>query len=178
LKVNPSDNAIINVENWLTKGLKPMTHLPILVNVRGIIIRKNKVLLIKMNDENGMYFTYPGGTVRQGESIYDTLKRGIILQTCAEIQVHRLLMVWEYLPEKEGFRYGDRQKIALVFLCKQTLGKEPQMPKIPDPNQIDVTWLPLHALDELPVLPVIGKELQNSLNIKINTGNLFLNSTN
>jgi hypothetical protein len=37
--------------------------------------------------------------------------------------------------------------------------------------------MPLRAIDELPIIPVIGKELHKALDIKINTGYLFLNST-
>ena len=154
-----------------------MPHRPILINVRGVIVKGDKILLVKMNDENGIYFTYPGGTVRQGESIYDRLERSITMQTCSNIRIHRLLMAWEYIPEREGHRYGDRQRITLLFLCEPAPGPEPQMPKISDPNQIDVVWLPLRALNDLPIIPVIGKELQKALDIKINTGYLFLNAT-
>lgn len=155
-----------------------MTGKPILVNVRGVILQRNKVLLIKMNDESGMHFTYPGATVRPGESLHDALKRGITLQTMAEVNVGRLLIVWEYIPERENFRYGDRQRISITFLCTLTANSEPQMPRIADPNQIDVVWLPIDALDDIPVLPVIGKELAKALESQHATGNLFLNATN
>ena len=155
-----------------------MTGKPILVNVRGVILQRNKVLLIKMNDENGMHFTYPGATVRSGESLHDALRRGIALQTLAQVDVGRLLIVWEYIPERENFRYSDRQRISITFLCTLKENSEPQMPRIADPNQIDVVWLPIDALDDIPVLPVIGKELAKALESQHATGNLFLNVTN
>ncbi|NSW51273.1 MAG: NUDIX domain-containing protein [Anaerolineae bacterium] len=155
-----------------------MTGKPILVNVRGVILQRSKVLLIKINDENGMHFTYPGATVRPGESLHDALKRGVSLQTSADVNVGRLLIVWEYIPDRENYRYGDRQRITLTFLCSLQPGSEPQMPRIADPNQIDVVWLPIDALDDIPVLPVVGKELAKALETQQATGNLFLNVTN
>lgn len=152
-----------------------MNAKPILINVRGAIVRKDRVVLVKMNDESGMYFTFPGAAVHQGESLYEALHRGIILSTGAQVDVGRLLTLWEYIPERENFKYGDRQKLTVLFLCRILPGNEPNQPRISDPNQIDILWMPINALDTLPVIPALGAQLSNALESKMTTGNLFLN---
>jgi hypothetical protein len=55
-------------------------------------------------------------------------------------------------------------------------GNKPQQPLIADPNQIDVLWMPLDSLDELPVIPAIAPQLQRALETRTTTGNLFIDS--
>ena len=154
-----------------------MSAKPILINVRGAIVRKDRVVLVKINDESGMYFTFPGATMREGESLYEALHRGVTLSTGAQVDVGRLLMLWEYIPEKENFKYGDRHKLTILFLCRIRPGNEPQQPRISDPNQIDVLWMPISALGELPVIPAVGAQLANALESRMTTGNLFINDS-
>ena len=153
-----------------------MSVKPILINVRGAIIQKDQVLLVKMNDESGMYFTFPGATVHNGESLYDALHRGIGVSTGAKVDVGRLLMIWEYIPERENFRFGDRQKLTILFLCRIMPGNKPQQPLVSDPDQIDVLWMPLDSLEDLPVIPAIGPQLYRSLESRVATGNLFIDA--
>ena len=153
-----------------------MSVKPILINVRGAIIQKDRVLLVKMNDESGMYFTFPGATVHHGESLYEALHRGIALSTGAKVDVGRLLMVWEYIPERENFRFGDRQRLTVLFLSRLMPGNQPEQPLVSDPNQIDVLWMPLSSLDDLPVIPAIGSRLNQALQSRMATGNLFIDA--
>ena len=129
-----------------------------------------------MNDESGMYFTFPGATVHNNESLYEALHRGISVSTNAKVDIGRLLMVWEYIPEREKFRYGDRQKLSILFLARIMPGNKPQQPMISDPNQIDVLWMPLDSLGELPVIPAIVPQLQRALESRMATGNLFIDA--
>lgn len=153
-----------------------MTVKPILINVRGAIIQKDQVLLLKMNDESGMYFTFPGATVHHGESLYEALHRGVSVSTGVKVDIGRLLMVWEYIPERENFQYGERQKLTVLFLARIMPGNKPQQPLISDPNQIDVLWMPLDSLEELPVIPAIAPQLQRALETRMATGNLFIDA--
>lgn len=154
-----------------------MTVKPILITVRGAIIQKDQVLLLKMNDEFGMYFTFPGATVHNGESLYEALHRGISVSTGAQVDIGRLLMVWEYIPERENFRHGDRQKLTILFLARIMPGNKPQQPLVSDPNQIDVLWMPLDVLDDLPIIPAIAPQLHRALESRTTTGNLFIDAT-
>jgi hypothetical protein len=55
-------------------------------------------------------------------------------------------------------------------------GNEPHQPRISDPNQIDVLWMPISALSELPVVPSVGAQLATALESKMTTGNLFIDN--
>ncbi|MBN2047747.1 MAG: NUDIX domain-containing protein [Anaerolineaceae bacterium] len=152
-----------------------MDGFPIRVGVRGVMIQDQKVLLVKIIDETGMHFNYPGGEVKRGESLHEALKREIKEETCVDVTIGRLLMVWEYVPEKANYRYGEIQKLSLLFLCHILPDQVAQLPRHPDPNQVDVTWVKLGTLKNLPVIPNIGDELARSLRSRSATGNLFLN---
>lgn len=150
-----------------------MANKPILIQVHGVILENNQVLFLKVNDEKGMHFAYPGTTLREGQSLQDALKASIMNQINCSVDIGRLLTIWEYLPEKENFRFGDRHRITFLFLCVLKPGSVPQMPRTVDPDQIDVIWQPLKSLHEMPVLPVLGEDLLRSLESRHATGNLF-----
>lgn len=153
-----------------------MSVKPILINVRGAIVQNDRILLVKMNDESGMYFTFPGTSLQNGESLYDAVKRGVRTSTGAKVDIGRLLMVWEYIPERENSRFGDRHKITILFLCQLKPESDPQQPPVSDPNQIDVLWMPLDSLEDLPVIPAIAPQMQQALQSRSATGNLFIDS--
>ena len=81
------------------------TH--IRVNVNAAIIRDEQILLIEFNDENGIHYNLPGGGLDAGESLSEGLQRECREEACVEIQIEKLLMVWEYVPEKENFMVLD-----------------------------------------------------------------------
>jgi ADP-ribose pyrophosphatase YjhB (NUDIX family) len=144
-----------------------MDKLPVRVNVNAAIVRGNEILLIEFGDEP--HFNLPGGGLEPGESVEEGLRRECREEACAEIEVDRLLMVWEYVPEKENFRYGGLQKLGLIFLCRLTAGSEPRLPEKPDPHQIGVRWIELSELEQLPgsrrhpIFPTVEKPLLEAL---------------
>lgn len=138
---------------------------PVRVNVNAAIVRGDELLLIEFNDDSGVHYNFPGGGLEPGEAIEDGLKRECLEEACVEVEVERLLCVWEYVPEKEGFKYGNRQKVGLVFLCLLKDGAEPRLPNHPDANQVGVRWMKLADLEKIPVpvrppvFPAIEKPL-------------------
>lgn len=144
-----------------------MSPSPIRLNVNAAIIRDDKILLIEFG--NDPHYNLPGGGLDAGESVEEGLKRECREEAFAEVEIERLLLVWEYVPEKENFRYGDRQKVGLIFLCRLLPGSEPRLPEKTDDNQVGVRWLPLSALeaapgpDRYPLMPAIEKALLEAL---------------
>jgi ADP-ribose pyrophosphatase YjhB (NUDIX family) len=137
------------------------------LNVNAAIIREDQILLIEFGGDP--HYNLPGGGLEPGESVEEGLKRECREEAGAEVEVERLLMVWEYVPEKEGFRYGDRQKVGMIFLCRLKPGCKPRLPEKPDENQVDVRWLPLSALATVPgpgrhpIFPTVEKPLLEAL---------------
>lgn len=123
---------------------------PIRLNVNAAIVRDDKILLIEFMDEGQLHFNLPGGGVDLGESIEEGLKRECREEAAVEVDVERMLMVWEYVPKKVDFRYGRKQKVGFVFLCRLKPGSEPAFPKAPDKNQVGVRWVKLLDLEKNP----------------------------
>lgn len=140
---------------------------PIRLNVNAAIVRDNQILLIEFGGEP--HYNLPGGGLDPGESVEEGLKRECREEACAEVEVERLLMVWEYVPEKENFKYGNRQKVGMIFLCRLKPGSEPRLPEKPDENQVGVRWLPLSDLaaapgpGRYPIFPTVEKPLLEAL---------------
>lgn len=123
---------------------------PIRVNVNAAIVRDGKILLVEFKDESGVHFNLPGGGVDTGESIEEGLQRECREEASVEVSVGRMLLVWEYVPVKVDFRYGKKQKVGFVFLCRLKPGSEPAFPASPDKNQTGVVWVALTDLEKIP----------------------------
>jgi hypothetical protein len=80
------------------------------------------------------------------------------------------LLIWEYVPQKENFKYGSRQKVGLVFLCRLKENATPKLPDLTDKNQTGVHWIKLSELTSVPtpprppIFPTIERPLLEALN--------------
>jgi ADP-ribose pyrophosphatase YjhB (NUDIX family) len=126
------------------------------VGTKAVIVRNDHLLVVAYDDETGFHYNLPGGGVEAGETIIEGLLREVREETCAEVCVGPLLLVSEYHPERQANRYGALRKLTLNFRCELVTDSEPRMPVKPDPNQIDVRWIPLAGL---ALQPLIASEL-------------------
>ena len=133
------------------------------VGVNAAIIRGGEILAVEFEDESGYHLNLPGGGVDVGESLHEALVREVREETCLEVAVGRLLLVWEYEPTRYAGRYGPTHKLGLVFLCEPRAGSEPRLPDIPDAHQVGVRWVPLATLAAAPLLPAIGQRLVRAI---------------
>jgi 8-oxo-dGTP diphosphatase len=87
-----------------------------LVAVGGVIIKDNKILLVKRaHPPNKGMWAIPGGKVEYGEMLEDAVKREMLEETNLKVRVLNLLSLIQMI--KEGFHY-----IILDFLCEITGG--------------------------------------------------------
>lgn len=135
------------------------------VNANALILRDGYVLLVKVDDENGIHYNLPGGKVEKGETLYEGLTRECLEEVGIEVNVKELVLSWEYVPEKENYTYGKKQKLGLVFRCEVVKGSEPRKPTQMDENQVGYEWVSLENVALAargkfpPIYPRIEKEI-------------------
>lgn len=129
------------------------------VSAKAVIVRNDAMLVVEFDDESGLHYNLPGGGIEFNESIHDGLRREVKEETGVEVEPDRLLLVYEYFPEKCEGRYGSVRKLILFFRCRLSQGSEPTLPERPDPNQVAVRWIPLNELLDAPLLPNVGGRL-------------------
>lgn len=137
------------------------------VGVSGVLIRGDAILLVEFDDPDASerwHFNLPGGGVEPGETLHEAMRREFLEETTAEVEVGRLLLIWEYVPTKQNYKYGDQQVLRLVFECHLREGSEPRLPETPDTFQIGLRWTPLAELPNVPLLPRIADRLLVALN--------------
>ncbi len=123
------------------------------VGVKAAIVRDSAMLLVDIKDDSGRHYNLPGGGVELGESLREALRREVLEETDAEVQVGRLLMLREYEPARAGERWGPVQKLTAVFECSLSDGSEPGEPSNPDTNQIGIRWVPIASLAQIALVP-------------------------
>ncbi len=136
------------------------------VAVWAVIVREDKLLLVECNDpgsEPNYHFNLPGGGVELGEPLHAAVLREVWEETTASVEVGEMLFVYEYIPEFEDIRYGNRHVVRPVFRCTLNPETEPRLPDKPDEFQIGVQWVALDQLENIPLIPQIGPMICESL---------------
>ncbi|MDG0808054.1 NUDIX domain-containing protein [Cohnella rhizosphaerae] len=128
------------------------------IRCTGLIIENDSILLVEYN-ERGIHYNLPGGGLEPGETIVDGVKREVLEETCAEIEVGPIALVYEMAPHKQSGDYKDNEQhgLNLIFECKLTGNTVPQLPSQPDPHQTAVKWIPIQELNSLILIPNIKK---------------------
>lgn len=135
------------------------------VGVSAAIVQNDAILLIAFDDASGPHFNLPGGGLESGELLHEALQRELHEEACAEIEIGRLLLVWEYEPLHTAQKYGSVHSLRLVFHCTLREGSIPRMPDTPDKDQVGVQWIPLRALPTAPLIPQIAHRLIAALHM-------------
>lgn len=108
------------MDKWLENKTLPY-HL---ISACGLV-RKDGLVLLVRNPRRG--WEIPGGTVEQGETITDALKREVYEESGIRCEPERLTGVYQNLVSKEGYGPLEGMKIPpiinLAFLCRYTGGE-------------------------------------------------------
>ncbi len=131
----------------------------------AVIVRDNQLLLVKFDDTDvGVHYNLPGGGVEDNELLEDAVRREVLEETCMQVEVGRILFVFEYVPSQHRYKYGAKQSVNVIFECTPQEHSEARMPDVPDKDQIGVCWVPLTDLAHTPLLPHIAERLLTALN--------------
>lgn len=123
---------------------------------RTIVIKDNKILMMKRFKMGSTYYTLPGGRVDAGETPDQTAIREVKEETSIVVNNPRLVFV-----EDAGDPFGTQY----VYLCEYVSG-EPVLPpdseeaywSIPEKNTYEPLWLDLSQFAEVPVVSTLLKQ--------------------
>ncbi len=134
--------------------------------VKAIILHQGSVLLNRCRDENnGEYYSLPGGGQEQYETMEEALKRECLEETGYQIEPERFAALMEEICLDPFIRETYPQyahKMLHVFICK--LSSETRIePTGTDDLQIAVEWVPVGEISLKNLLPIQVKEHFNEL---------------
>lgn len=134
------------------------------LSARAIIIENEAILLVEFVDENGLHYNLPGGGMQAGESLTETVRREAFEEALAQVEVGELAIVYEYVPEKVGGKFGPRHQVSMMFMCRLLPGSRPGLPTTPDEYETDVKWILLSELPNVLLYPEITPHILAYLN--------------
>lgn len=138
-------------------------------SAKAIIVRDDKVLLIKYDDENEIHYNLPGGKMKPHETAHETMIRKVREEAGGEVgSVGSLAFVYEYIGQNHNYIAGDKHSLSLVFWATLKAGTEPSIDKATeiDPIQIDVSWVPVEELPNIDLWPRINKRLMDLIRLE------------
>ena len=139
------------------------------VSAKAIIINANKVLTAKKEDENGFFYTIPGGGQNHSESLEQALVRECLEEISVEVRIKRLLFIRDYIGANHEFPEHAARKVhhLEIMFEAEIISGTPQNGSEPDCGQISIEWLPLDELERYRLYPkALIKRLKNYNSIK------------
>lgn len=143
-RTNHYELTLHEIPNWLitfvaqTLATVTLGALPPVPSVAGVIEYEQKLLMIDRTD--GMGYSLPGGIMRWGESISQTLRREVVEETGYEVEIGT--WVGNYSGRLRDARLST---ICVAYVAVIVGGQERDSP------EGSVTWQSLAKLDELTI---------------------------
>jgi len=129
-------------------------------SAKAIIIKEQKILLLKKQYEDGLViYTLPGGTQETGESLEQAVIREAYEEVAAHVSVIDLVNIYEHRRPSRKETNVIKHKVEFAFLCRLEGEYKPAMGTHPDPHQVAVEWIDMHALADLPLYPAKLSEI-------------------
>jgi ADP-ribose pyrophosphatase YjhB (NUDIX family) len=121
-----------------------------------MIIEDGRLLCIRKEDEQGLYALLPGGGQEPGEPLHEALRRECREEVNAEIEIHDLRYVRDYISTNHEFADTEpfTHQLDMMFFCTLQPGAQVGLGSVPDTGQIDVDWIPLGDLVKARLYPL------------------------
>lgn len=125
-------------------------------NARAVVLRDDKMLVMKRFKMGKEYYTLLGGTIERNEQPDAAAVREVFEESTVVVDQPRLVFI-EEAEQPFGPQY--------IFLCKYVSG-EPSLPPdseeafwtAPDKNTYEPMWLPVAELPNIPFVSPLLKE--------------------
>jgi ADP-ribose pyrophosphatase YjhB (NUDIX family) len=134
--------------------MTPLIDAPIRNAARALITREAQVLLLRKFDQaKGERFALPGGAQELGETLRQALERECREEIGGDVRIRDLLHVADYFKPRETVPPTTRHVVEFLFACDVPESYRPRNGHKPDKHQVEVIWVPLETLADLPLLP-------------------------
>ena len=124
------------------------------------LVRKDGLVLLVRNPKRG--WEIPGGTVEQGETITDALKREILEESGIRCEPEHLAGIYQNLKVKDGYGPLEGMKIPpiinLAFICRYIDGEA----SVSDESE-EVRWATPEEAIGMVTHPLYAKRLKDML---------------
>ncbi len=143
------------MDKWLENKQLPY-HL---ISACGLV-RKDELVLLIYNPRRG--WELPGGTVEQGETFSEALKREVYEESGIICEPEHLSGIYQNLIVKDGYGPLEGMKIPPIinygFICKYVSGED----KVSDESE-DVRWVTPEEAVRMVTHPLYSKRLADML---------------
>ena len=128
---------------------------PVIRNtVRAVIVRDNRILLLRKEDElRGERFSLPGGAQEAGETLKQAVNRECQEEINTEVKIGDLLHIADFFKQRKLPEPHIRHQVELLFECSVPNTYIPGNGSHPDKHQVEVVWKDLTKLTELNLKP-------------------------
>jgi ADP-ribose pyrophosphatase YjhB (NUDIX family) len=129
--------------------------LPVIRNAaRALIVRDDRILLLrKQGYSDGERFALPGGGQDPGETLRQALLRECQEEIGTRVLIHELIHVADYFKPRDTDPPSTRHLVEFLFRCEVQDTYTPMNGEHPDKHQVEVVWVQLDALPDMPLYP-------------------------
>lgn len=135
---------------------------PIRNSAKAVIVEDGCLLLLRLHDQYGDAYVFPGGGQEKGEELKDAVARECLEEIGQAVQVGELLHVREYIGAHHEFAEWDADihQVEFYFACRLV---DPDASVFegsnPDDHQVAVEWIALEELSNIRLYPKTIGEL-------------------
>ncbi|WFA83701.1 NUDIX domain-containing protein [Paenibacillus amylolyticus] len=149
---------------------------PIRNSAKAVIVQDGRLLVIRLEDQYGTAYVFPGGGQEKGEELKDAVARECLEEIGQAVNVGELLHIREYIGKNHEFAEWDADihQVEFYFACSlidpaATIFEGSN----PDDHQVAVEWIALEELSNIRLYPkTIGELLLKSDSSSIYLGDL------
>jgi ADP-ribose pyrophosphatase YjhB (NUDIX family) len=122
--------------------------------VRAVIIRDDSILLIRKEyEDSSQRFALPGGAQDPEETLTTALNRECREEINTDVSIHSLLHVADWFKPRDTDPPSTRHLVEFLFACDVGKSYTPQNGHHPDKHQVEVVWIELDKLNDVPLWP-------------------------
>ncbi|WP_339258540.1 NUDIX domain-containing protein [Paenibacillus sp. FSL R5-0749] len=150
---------------------------PIRNSAKAVIVQDGRLLVIRLEDQYGTAYVFPGGGQEKGEELKDAVARECLEEIGQAVNVGELLHIREYIGKNHEFAEWDADihQVEFYFACS-LINPEATIfeGSNPDDHQVAVEWIALEELSQVRLYPkTIGELL-----LQLGSSSIYLGDLN